>query len=143
MNAGGNGTANHRKDFTPWNKGGHFSDETRRRMSESHKRCCTEEYKKKISAALKGKSLSEAHRMHISEAKKGSIPVNRKSVLMYDRSGNFVMEFPSITSAAIYLGVKQPQVSNVLAGKNKTVGGGSGNRHGGYTFRYKNENPDR
>lgn len=112
-------------------------------MSESHKRCCTEEYKKKISAALKGKLLSEAHRMKISEAKKGIKPVNRKPVLMYDWSGNFVMEFSSITSAAIYLGVKQPQVSNVLAGKSKTAGGGSGNRHGGYTFKYKNENPDR
>ena len=77
----------------------------------------------------------------MSEAHKGK-PVSEnlikslsKPVLMYDRSENFVMEFSSITSAAMYLGAKHQHVSAVLRGKCKSVKG--------YTFRYKNENPDR
>lgn len=61
---------------------------------------------------------------------------------MYDRSGNFVTEFPSVTAAADYLGVKHTQVSAVLNGTHKFAGGGY-DRNAGYTFRYKNENPDR
>ena len=111
MNAGGNGTANH-----------HQSEETRKRISATLTgRRQSEEHKKKISAALKGKPLSEAHRMHLSEGRKGMVfteerrrhlseaakgakPWNRKSVLMYDQSGNFVMEFESVKAAADYIG---------------------------------------
>ena len=62
---------------------------------------------------------------------------------MFNRNGDFVAEFPSITAAAEYLSVNTSQVSAVLNGKHKTAGGGSGNKNAGYTFRYKNENPDR
>lgn len=154
MNFGGNGTANHHKNFTPWNKGkkNYFSAETlekirsgrrgkhfifteehKRHMSESQRgRVFTEEHKKKLSAARKGKTISEEHRMKLSEA---SRKVCSKPVLMYDRSGNFVMEFPSLKAVADHIGVNQSQVSAVLRGKHKTAAG--------YTFRYKNENPDR
>lgn len=93
-----------------------FSEETRKRMSESKK----------------GKKLSEETRKRLSIANKGK---GAKPVLMYDWPGNFVMEFSSITSAAIYIGAKQQHVSAMLRGKCKSVKG--------YTFRYKNENPDR
>ena len=111
MNAGGNGTANH-----------HQSEEIRKLISATLTgRRQSEETKRKKSAALKGKPFSEAHRMHISEGRKGMVfteehrrhlseaakgakPWNRKSVLMYDRSGNFVMEFESVKAAADYIG---------------------------------------
>ena len=111
MNAGGNGTANH-----------HQSEETRKRISATLTgRKQSEETKRKKSAALKGKPFSEAHRMHLSEGRKGMVfteehrrhlseaakgakPWNRKSVLMYDQSGNFVMEFESVKAAADYIG---------------------------------------
>ena len=62
---------------------------------------------------------------------------------MFNRNGDFVAEFPSITAAADYIGVKHSQVAAVLNGTHKFAGGGSGNRNAGYTFKYKNENPDR
>ena len=58
-----------------------------------------------------------------------------KPVLMFNRNGDFEAEFPSVTAAGDHIGVNQSQVSNVLTGKRKSV-------HG-YTFKYKNENPDR
>ena len=115
-------------------------------MSDSHRGKkmgkLSEEHKKKLSAAKKGKHLTEIHRLHISEALKGAEPVNKKPVLMYDRSGNFVMAFPSLKAAADYIGVNRSSVSTVLNGKHKFAGGGY-DRNAGYTFKYKNENPDR
>ena len=206
MNAGGNGTANHRKNFVAWNKGktGCYTEESRRRISEGRRGIpVSEEQRKKMSEARKGRHLSEEHKMHvsaglkghacpestrkrISEARKGQrlseetkkklsaahrgkIPSEEarrhmseahkgkplsekhkkslkglcsKPVLMYSRAGDFIKEFSSITSAAMYLGVNRSAVSNVLTGKSKTAGGGN-DRKAGYTFRYKNENPDR
>ena len=49
-----------------------MSEETRRKMSESHKgRHLSEEARKKLSEAKKGRHLSEEHRRKISESKKG------------------------------------------------------------------------
>ena len=56
-----------------------------------------------------------------------------KPVLMFNRDGDFVAEFPSVKAAAEYLSVSLSRVSCVLTGRNKTTAG--------YTFRYK-ENPD-
>lgn len=128
MNGGGNGSPDHCKDFVPWNKGktGCYTEEARRRMSEGRR----------------GIPVSEAQRKQISEAKKGFIPVNRKPVLMFNRNGDFVAEFPSERAAAMYLGITVMNVSNVLRGKHKFAGGGN-DRKAGYTFKYKNENPDR
>ena len=172
MNAGGNGTPNHRKNFVAWNKGktGCYTEESRRRISEGRRgipvseeqrkkmsearkgQRLSEETKKKLSAAHMGKIPNEEARRHMSEAHKGK-PLSEKHkksleglgskpVLMYSRAGDFIKEFSSITSAAMYLGVNRSAVSNVLTGKSKSAGGGL-DRKAGYTFRYKNENPDR
>ena len=61
---------------------------------------------------------------------------------MFNRNGDFVAEFPSVRAAAYHIGVKHSQVSDVLRGKHKTAGGGY-DKNAGYTFKYKNENPDR
>ena len=232
MNGGGNGTANHRKNFVAWNKGKtgcyteetlrrmsearrgiHHSDESRRRMSENRRgiplseetrkrisiankgknkgkthseetrkrisiankgkklseetrkrlsiankgKKLSEETRKRISIANKGKKRSEETRKRLSIAKKGKTHseetrkrlsiVNKgkgaKPVLMFNRNGDFVAEFPSITAAAEYLSVSTSQVAAVLNGTHKFTGGGRGNKNAGYMFRYKNENPDR
>ena len=121
-------------------KGKTLSEAHRMHISESQRgRAFTEEHKKKLSAARKGRPISEEHWRKLSEA---SRKVCSKPVLMYDRSGNFVMEFPSLKAAADHIGVKHSQVSAVLNGKHKFAGGGY-DRNAGYTFKYKNENPDR
>ena len=195
MNAGGNGTPNHRKNFVAWNKGktGCYTEEALRRMSEGQKgRRVSEEQRKKISATLTGRHLSEETirkrsaavrgkhhsiewRKHISESHKGKklseetkekISATKrgkknphseehhmnltnairkrcsKPVLMYNRDGDFIAEFPSLTAAADHIGVKPSQVGAVLCGKHKTAGGGY-DKNAGYMFKYKNENPDR
>lgn len=90
-----------------------------------------------------GKKTSDETKRRISEAKKGIRNVKCfKPVLMFNRNGDFVAEFPSIKDAADYIGVKLSHVSDVLRGRHKTTGGGY-DRNAGYTFKYKNENPDR
>ena len=107
MNAGGNGTANHHQ---------------------------SEEVRKRISIANMGQAVSAETRKRLSIANKGK---GSKPVLMFNRNGDFVAEFPSVTAAADHIGVNQGQVSNVLTGKRKFAGGGY-DRKAGYTFRYKN-----
>jgi G:T-mismatch repair DNA endonuclease (very short patch repair protein) len=67
-------------------KGKHHSEETRKKMSEAHKgKCCgekhpnygkhlSEETRRKLSEALKGKHVSEETRRKISESEKGKHP---------------------------------------------------------------------
>ena len=160
MNAGGNGTSNHRKNFVAWNKGktGCYTEEARRRMSEGRRGIPhSDETRRRISIANKGKKRSEETRKRLSIAKKGKTHseetrkrlsiVNKgkgaKPVLMFNRNGDFVAEFPSITAAAEYLSVSTSQVAAVLNGTHKFAGGGRGNKNAGYTFKYNNENPDR
>jgi hypothetical protein len=49
-----------------------FSEETKKKLSEAHKgKTHSEESKRKMSEVNKGKTLSEEHKRKISEAKKG------------------------------------------------------------------------
>lgn len=55
-----------------WNKGKHFSEEYRRKLSDAHKgKKLPEEQKRKISESLKGKQVSEETRRRLSESNKG------------------------------------------------------------------------
>lgn len=49
-----------------------FSDSTKQKLSEIGKRPCSEETKRKISEANKGRKFTEEHRKKLSEAKKGT-----------------------------------------------------------------------
>lgn len=51
-----------------------------------------------------GKKHSQQTKNKISKANSGRISNQRKSVLQYDLNGNFVKEWPSITSASLFLG---------------------------------------
>lgn len=61
----------------PWNKGKKLkphSEETKKKMSESHKgKVKTKSHKENLSKALKGKSKSMEHRQKLSDANKGKV----------------------------------------------------------------------
>ena len=66
------------KRKSSWNKGIPRSEETRRKISEAHRgKTLTEEHKKKISEGHNHKKLSEEHKKRLSEAMKGKIPWNK------------------------------------------------------------------
>ena len=52
-----------------------------------------------------------------------------KAVVQYDKNGNYIQEFPSISSAAKALNLDSSTISKVCRGINKT--------HGGFIFKYK------
>lgn len=56
------------KGRTPWNKGKHFTEESKRKMSEAKKgKHHTEETKRKMSEARKGRHLTEEHKQRLRE----------------------------------------------------------------------------
>ena len=75
---GGSGKGKHseetRKKLSESHKGLHHTEEARRKISEAKKgRPRSEETKRKVSEARKGRHLSEEHRKKVSEAKKGLV----------------------------------------------------------------------
>lgn len=68
--------SNSHKGQVPWMLGKHHSEETKKKLSESHKgKKLSEEHKRKISEASKGRrlgiSLSDEHKQKISNSKRG------------------------------------------------------------------------
>lgn len=87
----------------------------------------TDEWRKKLSEASKGKSRGKG----ISK-NKGRISPNKdkgKSILQYDKDMNFIKEYQSIKEASKMLNIKQPCISECLREKHKTAGG--------YVWKYK------
>ena len=122
-----------------WNKGkiNPYSEETRKRMSESHKgkssprkgKYHSKESIEKMSESHKGKSgywtnkhLSEETRKRISESLKGIVSPNRKRVSQYDLCGNFIKEYACIADA-IKENPKCGAISAVCNGYRKQAGG--------------------
>lgn len=81
---------------TPWNKGkpGCFSEESRRKMSDSQK----------------GKPIYENN-------------PNAKPILQYSVNGEFIKEWACAKSAIEYYNLSQPSLSQHLHGRTKTCGG--------------------
>ena len=90
------------------------TEETRRKMSESH----TGE-----KAYWFGKHLTEEHRKHMSE----SHGVN--GILQYSKTGEFIAEYPSIWEAERKTGCHSSNICNCCKGKYKYSGG--------YVWKYK------
>jgi hypothetical protein len=97
------------------------------------------ETKEKISKANKGKIFSSSH---INNLKKGHLKKDKsfykndnwlknikKSILQYDKQGNFIKEWSSIREASNNLNINETAISQTLNNKQKT----SGN----YIWRYK------
>lgn len=105
-----------------WNKGkiNIYSEETKRKQSESHKgiknynynKPRTEETKKKISNALKGRPSPF----------KGKPSPNRKQVLKYDLNGNYIQTYISVLEAKNQ-NPKCEAISAVCRGERKQAGG--------------------
>ena len=91
--------------------------EARRKMSEAQKgRTLSEETKRKIGESNKGRIQSEEHKQTRFKAVK-------KAVLQYDKEGNFIAEYPSLTEAAIQTGLSTGNICLACRGKQKTSGG--------------------
>lgn len=88
--------------------------------------------KKGILAPAYGKHLTEEHKRKISIAKKGKITNYGKTLMkkidQYDISGNFIKTWESISSIEKELGILGTHISRVCKGKRKTTGG--------YIFKY-------
>lgn len=120
------------RQYTPWIKGKHHTEEVKKKISEAGKRPCSEETKKKISKAntgdrngMFGKHISEYNKLKIKQA-------ISKPVLQIDIvSNNIIKEFSSITEAEEAINVRGRHISCCCTGKRKTAYG--------YKWRYKNE----
>lgn len=104
-------------------------------------RSFSEETRKKISEAIKGKSKSELCKQklrelnlgkHLSdETKKKVAESHYKPVYQLDKNGNIINEFDSIFMAAQYINRDNSSISKCCKGKQKTCGG--------YMWKYKEE----
>ena len=132
---------------------GRPSDETKRKLSESHKGyIVSEETKRKISEGNKGKKISEETRKKISEAKKGhsvsdetrikmseaskgntshkghkhskeAIEKMSEKVVQYAPKYKFVKVWDSMTEAANQLGISLSNISACCNGRRRKAGG--------------------
>lgn len=88
--------------------------------------------KKGILAPMYGKHLTEEHKRKISEAKKGKANYHTKTLYkkvdQYDLNGNYIKTWESISTAEKELNIKGTHISRVCRGKRKTTGG--------YVFKY-------
>lgn len=85
-----------------------------------------------ILAPMYGKHLTEEHKRKISEAKKGKTNYHTKTLYkkvdQYDLNGNYIKTWESISSIEKELNIKGTHISRVCRGKRKTTGG--------YVFKY-------
>ena len=95
-----------------------FSEESKKRLSEIHKQFHhTEESKRKLSSAKKGKPQ----------------PHFNKAVIQYTKDGVFVKKWSSIGIAAMTLGINDTCICNCLKGRINSAGG--------YKWLYDGEEP--
>ena len=105
-----------------------ISEETKRKMSESHKGKPSW-MKGKPLGYWKGKHLSEEAKNKMSESLKGRVPWNkgkpspyRRKVSKYDLNGNFIKEYDCIKSA-VKDNPKSSHIKDVCRGIRKQAGG--------------------
>ena len=103
------------KGHLPWNTGKQWSDEAKRKMSESHKG---------KPSPMKGKRLSEERRKFNSLIRK--IPVSQ-----FDKSGNLIKHWDSGKDAAVELSISHGNINECCRGNRKTAGG--------YVWRYRKD----
>ena len=85
--------------------------------------CHTDSAKEKIRIARKRIGFSEKHKQHISIAKTGLNHHFAKKVYQYDKSGNFIKEWPYMSLAANQLNISKGNIGEVCNGNRKTAGG--------------------
>lgn len=102
-----------------------FTDEMRKKISEAHKgKIISDETRKRISEAKIGKKHSEEHVRKVAEAKK-------RPVVQYDKENNFINKWKSALDAELGCGVSRCHIASVCKGKRRSAGG--------YIWRYGQE----
>lgn len=124
---------------TSWIKNKHHSEEARKKMSEARKGIIfSEEHKKKISESHKGKtpwnkgkSHSEETRRKIGEARIGvsNFKIAKPVLQMNKHTNEVIAEFSSIIEVERELGFNHPNISKCCLGKTKSAYG--------YIWKYK------
>ena len=126
------------------NKGGggpnYFNEDSKIKLKNSLKGRVVSEYtKQKISKSLKGIKKSQEHRDKIKNRIISQTQINNirkakcKSIIQYDKQGNYISEFNSLTEASQILNINYQNLSQHVCerkGCNKTIGG--------YIFKLKN-----
>ena len=86
----------------------------------------TDEEKKKISQANKGRKFSKEHLKKLSESHKGKCigkdNCNAVRVAQYSLLGEFIAEFETISKAAETVGIDRRGISDCIRGRQKTAG---------------------
>lgn len=95
--------------------GKHFSEESRKKMSDSHK----------------GVKLSEITKQRMGAARSGANNWRSRMVFQYTLSGELVGEYDTTTQAAASVGCCQSAISQCCLGRKKS--------HHGYIWRYADE----
>lgn len=80
----------------------------------------TEEAKKKIGLAHRGKTISQEQRNKMVEGSKEKLSIN---VNQYSKDGTFIQSWVSLTEAGKSYGIPISNISKVCKGVNKTAGG--------------------
>ena len=111
----------------------HISDETRRRMSDAKKgKRFSKESRAKMSVAKKGKptwnkglrhSDESRKRMSESHIKNADVGIGCRHVSQFDIEGNLIATFVSVKQAAILTGTQRTSISRCLNGTQMTAGG--------------------
>jgi group I intron endonuclease len=112
------------------------SEETKRKISEGNKgKPKSEEHKRKLREANLGKKLSEETKRKIGDSQRGiklseecrlrmrETAGNKREVLQLDYCGNLINKFPSINSAARFIGIDRRKISEVCRGLKIHIGG--------------------
>ena len=111
-------------------KGHKLSEVTRRRMSEArtgeknwiYGKHLTEETKKKLSASHKGKVNLDAIKRG-AKKRMGANAYNSRAVRCYDGEGNIIGEYKALADGARAIGVKPQDIYNCCIGRQKTTHG--------------------
>ena len=108
------------------NTGKHYSENTKKKMSESHiGKHHTEETKMKISKANAGNNHPFFGKHHTEEYRKNK----SKPILQYSKEGEFIREWFGATEVERVLGICQGNITKCCQGKLKSTGG--------FVWRYK------
>ena len=83
----------------------------------------TDEAKEQIRAKMKERKFTDAHRQHISDAKKGINHHNARTVYQYTKDGRLVGAWPYMNMAANALIISKTSISACCLGKRPSAGG--------------------
>jgi len=113
------------------NLGKIISEDSRKKMSDSHKKQWeNEEYRKKITEATKGKNNPHYGKKHSKEAKDRIGELNGIPIVQLDRDDTIIAEYRSAKMAEEITGINQVSIRKCCNNKQQTAGG----------FKWKNKN---